>query len=317
MRQHAINIAAMFLMVIAAYFPANAQEDTVRRDTIALQDSIVMSQDTTIALLDTAIVQQDTTVAQQDTAVSNNPVLAKYHVNTAFEPGEELCYDLKYGFIKGGELQINVFLEPVGYDYLFHVRARCYTTGMAAKIATINDIYESYFDIVNGLPMKAIRNVTENNYKRYNEDLFFQDSSVVHSMKSGRHEVSYHTFDIISAFYYARRFIFDKKYEKNETMGIDTWFDEELYHIKLKYKKTEKVKTKFGKIECLYFVPVLDDTSTFKKEDDLGAWFTNDGNYVPVEVRVKMPFADIHCILRSFKNLKNKDGFLKESQQKE
>lgn len=99
-------------------------------------------------------------------------------------------------------------------------------------------------------------------------------------------------------------------------MSLNTWFNEKLYRITLKYKNTEKVKTKFGKIECLHFVPVLDDRSTFKKEEDLGAWFTNDGNYVPLEIRVKMPFADIHCELRSFKNLKNKNGYLDESSPK-
>lgn len=293
MQQNAKNTAAVLLIAIAAFRPAAAQENNIPQDSTQ--------------------TPQDTAAIQQDTAASHDPVLAKYNVNTAFEPGEELIYDLKYGIIKGGELKINVSLVPVGYDYLFHVKARCYSTGVVAKLATIDDIYESYFDIVNGLPMMAIRNVTENNYKRYNEDLFFQDSSIVQSLKSGRHEVSYHTFDLISAFYYARRFIFDKKYEKNETMGLDTWFNEKLYHIKLKYKKTEKIKTKFGKIECLHFVPVLDDKSTFKKEDDLGAWFTNDGNYVPVEIRVKMPFADIHCVLRSFQNLKNKNGYLRST----
>ena len=141
------------LINIAAFFPAMAQDaSTLPPSGIALQDTVAIA--------------QDTTLAQQDTAVSSNPVLAKYNVNTAFEPGEELIYDLKYGIVKGGELKINVYLEPVGYDYLFHVRARCYTTGMVSKVATVNDIYESYFDIVNGLPMKAIRNVTENNYKR-------------------------------------------------------------------------------------------------------------------------------------------------------
>lgn len=279
-------------------------------------NSLMLALGICIASSGNILAQTDTTQQSADTSSNGNSILSQYKVNTAFEPGEQLIYDLKYGFIKGGELKINVYLVPIGYDYMFHVRARCYTTGMISKMATVNDIYESYFDLCNGLPMKAIRNVTENNYKRYNEDLFFQDSSVVYSMKSGRHEVPYHTFDLISAFYYARRFIFDKKYEKNETMSLNTWFNEKLYRITLKYKNTEKIKTKFGKIECLHFVPVLDDKSTFKKEEDLGAWFTNDGNYVPLEIRVKMPFADIHCELRSFKNLKNKNGYLDESSPK-
>ena len=100
MRLYAKIMAAM-LINIAAFFPVIAQDaSTLPTSGTALQDTIAPA--------------QDTTLAQQDTAVSSNPVLAKYNVNTAFEPGEELIYDLKYGIIKGGELKINVYLEPVG-----------------------------------------------------------------------------------------------------------------------------------------------------------------------------------------------------------
>ena len=136
-------------------------------------------------------------------------------------------------------------------------------------------------------------------------------TNTVYSMKSGRHEVPPHCFDIISAFYYSRRFIFDKTYQKNETLQLYTWFNEELYIVDLKYKTTETIKSDFGKIECLKFVAVLSDKSVFKKEDDLEAWFTNDGNYVPLKIKLDMPIASIRCILKSYKNLKNTDGFLK------
>jgi hypothetical protein len=247
--------------------------------------------------------------AQKKTAAE---ILKEYKVNTAFEPGEELIYDLKYGIVKAGEFSIKVGLVPVGYEYCFYAIAKCYTTGLASKLARIYDVYESYFDIVSGLPVKAVRNVTENNYKRYNEDLFFQDSSVVYSMKSGRHKVPENTFDIISAFYFSRKFIFDQKYQKNEYMNLTSWFDEELYKFKMAYKGTEKVKTDYGKIECLKFSPILENDATFKNEDDMVAWFTNDGNFVPVKIIVKLPLGKAKCELKSFKNLKNKDGFLKE-----
>ncbi len=250
-------------------------------------------------------------VFAQETSKAVSIVEDKYKVNTAFQPGEVLVYDLKYGIVKGGELKISVGLEPVGYDYYFHVKAVCYSTGVVSKLAHIYDIYESLFDITTGYPLKAIRNVTENNYKRYNEDIFCQDSSVIYSMKSGRHEVPPHTFDLISAFFYSRRFIFDKKYAKNEEMQLHTWFNEKLYLVTLRYKKTEMIKSDFGKIECLKFVPVLSDKSVFTKEDDLEAWFTNDGNYVPLKIKIDMPFAAIRCELKSYKNLKNTDGWLK------
>ncbi len=255
-------------------------------------------------------ISADAQVHLADT--SANRILGEYKVNTAFQAGEELTYQLKYGFIKGGELKIKVYFESVGYDYYFHIVAKCYTTGLISKMATVNDIYESWIDISTGLPIKAIRNVTENKYKRYNEDLFFQDSLYVMSMKSGRHDMATKTFDIISAFFYARRFIFDQQLKRNETtMTLNTWFNEDLYNLKLRYKATEKVKTEFGKIYCLKYVPVLGEMSTFKKEDDMQAWFTHDMNFVPVKIRINMPLADIHCELIKYSNLKNPDGLLK------
>ena len=89
------------------------------------------------------------------------------------------------------------------------------------------------------------------------------------------------------------------------------WFNEELYKFKMAYRGTEKVKTDFGKFECLKFSPVLENDATFKNEDDMVAWFTNDGNYVPVRIIIKLPLGKAKCELRSYKNLKNKDGFLK------
>ena len=41
--------------------------------------------------------------AQKKTAAD---ILKEHKVNTAFEPGEELVYDLKYGIIKAGEFSI-------------------------------------------------------------------------------------------------------------------------------------------------------------------------------------------------------------------
>ena len=116
--------------------------------------------------------------AQKKTAAD---ILKEHKVNTAFEPGEELIYDLKYGIIKAGEFSISVKLVPVGYDYYFYVIAKCYTTGVAAKLAKIYDIYESYFDIVTGLPIKAVRNVTENNYNVFDNTFWRKEYKKLYS----------------------------------------------------------------------------------------------------------------------------------------
>jgi len=231
-------------------------------------------------------------------------------INTAFKPGEYIKYKVKYGLISGGYAEMKITLEQVGYDWYFRVKAIARTSGLAKSVANVRDRYESVIQIGTGLPLQAIRDINENSYHRYNEVIFVRDTipNTVLSLKSGKHKVPVGTLDILSAFYFARTSIFKNKLNKNDIITLATYFDDELFTIKIKYKKTEKVRTKFGKIKCLKFVPVLDAKSPFKKEEDLKIWFSDDGNFIPVKIRLKMGFSSVKCDLREYKNLKHPLG---------
>ncbi|NOZ35974.1 MAG: DUF3108 domain-containing protein [Chlorobi bacterium] len=216
-------------------------------------------------------------------------------INTAFNPEEYLKYKIKYGIINGGYAEMKIELEQVGSDWYYHVKAIARTSGLVGKFARVSDRYESIIDLYNGLPLQSIRDINENNYRRYNEVIFVRDENKVISLKSGDHKVPPGTLDVLSAFYYARRMIFKNKLKKNQIINLTTYFDEQLYTVKVKYKKTEKIRTKFGKIKCLKFIPVIDDKSTIKKEDDMQVWFSDDGNFIPVKIRLKAGFSTVKC----------------------
>jgi hypothetical protein len=229
-------------------------------------------------------------------------------INTAFEPGEYLKYKVKYAVVGGGYAELKIQTKQIGYDWYYHVIALMRTTGVVGKIASVYDRYESFIEIGGGFPLLAIRDINEGNYRRYNEVIFARDEGKVISLKSGEHSVPGGTLDVLSAFYYARRVIFDKPLEKNQVINLTSWFDDELYTIQIKYKEREKVNTKFGKIWCLKFVPILDERSKIKKEDDFEVWFSDDGNFIPVKIRLKVGFGKMKCDLDSYKNLKNPFG---------
>ncbi len=247
----------------------------------------------------TAIIFSIATFSQTDSV----PV-----INTAFKSGEYLKYKVKYGLVNGGYAEMRIGLEQIGYDWYFHVKAVARTDGLVGKLARVSDRYESYIEIGSGLPLQAIRDINENSYLRYNEVIFVRDENKVVSLKSGEHSVPPGTLDILSAFYFARRSIFNEKINKNDVINLTTYFDEEIYNIKVKYKETEKVRTKFGKLKCMRFVPVLDDKSPFKKEEDLEVWFSDDGNFIPVKIRLKVGISTVKCDLTEYKNLKNPLG---------
>lgn len=229
-------------------------------------------------------------------------------VNTAFNPNEYLKYKIKYGIINGGTAELKITFEQVGYDWYYHVKALAQTSGVVGQFARVYDRYESYIQLFDGMPLQALRDINENNYHRYNEVIFDREENKVISLKSGEHKVPGGTLDVLSAFYYARRMIFKEPLHKNQVINLTTWFDEQLYTVKVKYKKTEKINTKFGRIKCLKFVPVIDDKSTIKKEKDMQVWFSDDGNFIPVKIRLKVGISTVKCDLIKYENLKNPLG---------
>jgi len=228
--------------------------------------------------------------------------------NSAYKPGEKLIYNLKYGMIKGGEASLTIDIIPSGDDFYYYVKAKAVTTGMATKFARIYDVYESYFSISNGYPVKSIRHIRENNYTSYNEVLFYRQKNYVYSLNKGKRWIPKNALDILSAFYYARRHIFHSKLDKNQIINLSTYFEDQLYPLAIKFKQKEVIRCKYGRIECLKFVPVLTKNNPFKNEDDMEIWFSNDGNYIPIKIKMKSKIGVVKAQLIGYDNLKNPIG---------
>jgi len=234
--------------------------------------------------------------------------LKKYTENTAFQIGEELTYEIKYGIFKGGEAKMVINLFPNGENYVYHIKALAYTTGLTSKMVTIHDIYESFVDISTGLPVKAIRNIREQNYYSYDEVLFLRNKNQIYSVNKGFRDVPVNTLDILSAFYYARRFLFSTKMKPGEVIDLTTFFDGDLLPIRIKLSGTENISFQSEDIKCLKFVPFIDKSSPFKSEKDLQIWVTDDGNYVPIKIRVNLAISSLKADLIDVYGLKNKHG---------
>lgn len=254
--------------------------------------------------------QNKDSIASKDTTEVNKNSPPDY--NTAYQAGEYLKYDVSYGFISGGQAEMTVAVEQLGYDWYYHTKAIATTEGITAKMFTVWDRYESYIDIVTGLPIMAIRDIREENYRKYNEAVFNRNDNIVMSLASGQRKVPPGTQDILSAFYYARRYIFNKELVKGEVINLTTFFDDEIFIIKIKFTKKEIYKTEFGKFECLRFAPVIEPGGPFEKENDMQVWFTNDGNFIPVRIKLSLPVGSVKCDLTGYKNLKNEFGIVKK-----
>jgi hypothetical protein len=231
-----------------------------------------------------------------------------------YRPGEKADYILHYGFIVGGTASLEIKSDTLNGKNVWHSTAIAQTTGMADALYKVKDIYESYIDPKTDLPIKSVRNIHEGRYKKYNVVLFDHstmiDSTILNSDLTGRHLGPKNLHDILSCFYYFRKYYLavNNDYKSGEIITIMTWFTDELYPIRLKYIETEEIRTKAGKMRCLKFNPVTEVGRLFKTEDDMSIWFSDDKNFLPVKIRFDIFIGSIIVDLVRYEGLSNLPG---------
>lgn len=222
---------------------------------------------------------------------------------SAFKDGESLKYLVHYGFIDGGYAMLKLTdFEMNGKKY-FHAVASGYSTGLADKLFKVRDVYETFVDKETDLPVKAIRNISEDTYKYYDEVLFNRRDNTVISKRKGKVAVPENTMDILSAVYYARNNNF-KNIKQGDIITLNTYFDDGMFMLQIRYKGTETIKTDFGKVNCLKFSPVVEPGRIFDTQDDVTIWISNDNNLIPVRIQFDLFVGSVKADLVKYENLK-------------
>ncbi len=205
--------------------------------------------------------------------------------NSAFIAGENLTFQIRYGFITAGTTQLSLTDTIYENKSVFHSYTVAQTTGLADKIYGVKDVYESWFDKKTNLPYKQVSNVKEGHYTKYNEVTFNRNNSTIHSKLSGTHEVPGKILDLSSTLYYIRRIDFSKITE-GKIVFLNMYFSDEVFPFRFVYQGKETVRTKFGKISCLKISPVVEVGRMFKRSDDMTVWLTDDDNRIPVLIQM-------------------------------
>ena len=110
---------------------------------------------------------------------------------------------------------------------------------------------------------------------------------------------------MISAFYYARALIIKQNLKEDSILKINIFIDEENYPMQIKYLSNEIVKTKWGKINCMVFVPQMQVGRIFKEQQEMRIWISDDENKLMIKVETKIIVGRIKAELYSFEGLKN------------
>ncbi|TKG90099.1 DUF3108 domain-containing protein [Puteibacter caeruleilacunae] len=210
---------------------------------------------------------------------------------------ERLEFVMRFGFIRGGKATF------VANDTLFdgkmttHLKVRGRSVGIVDALYKVDDIYESWVDPATNLPLKAIRNVKEKNYRYYNETLFYHEKDSAYSQKSGWRAVDDNITDMLSVFYYFRGHELLTGLEKGDKFSVPLWHSDKIYKIDVIYLGKKDLQTRFGKINCFVLAPQVKKGKIFKKTDALTVWISNDRNKVPLLLDLDIKVGSLKCEL--------------------
>lgn len=240
----------------------------------------------------------------QSTSQLNRPY------NDSFKVGEWFEYRVHYLVFNASYASLELRNDTINGVPVFHTKGYGKTIGLARLFFKVEDYYESYFNPKTGMPVRFIRNINEGGYTKNIEINFDHKQKTAEVLDKKTNEIKYfdikpNTQDMMSAFYYLRNFFPKENLEVNESFSVNMFFDNENYEFKLKFLGKETLKTKFGRIECLKFRPVVQSGRVFREKESLTVWISNDKNQIPVRIQADIAVGSIKMDLENFKNLKH------------
>ena len=231
-------------------------------------------------------------------------------INQSFQEGEWFQLRLHYGPFNASYASLSLERDTINERPVYHAKGFGETTGLARWFFKVEDYYESYFDEETGLPYKFIRNINEGGYTK-NIEIDFnhkEKTAIVNNKKIGEVselEIKNGVQDLISSFYYLRNFYPIDEIKLNESFDINMFFDFENYVFRLKYLGKEIINTKFGKIKCIKFRPIVQSGRVFEEQESVTLWVSDDKNRIPVRIKADILVGSIKADLENFKNLKH------------
>lgn len=229
----------------------------------------------------------------------------------AFKAGEWLKYRIHYGILNASYATLHLSSDSVNGVPVYHAVGKGKTTGFASIFFKVDDTYESYFGKHDGKPYKFLRDCYEGGYTK-NLEIDFdykKDMAIINDKKNDKiFDVPVHDQiqDIISASYALRNYVNTDKLKKGESVNMDMLFDDDgIYKFKLKYMGKEVIRSKYGKVECLTFKPLVQSGRVFKEQESLTLWVSNDLNKIPVRIKADLAVGSLKADLDGYNGLRN------------
>jgi hypothetical protein len=227
----------------------------------------------------------------------SDPPAQRHVENVAFGIGEQLNFDIGYGFINAGYATMEV-VDLVEYNdrpcYLVVSTAR--SNKFFSSFYQVEDRVESVIDARGIFSWWFEKRLREGDYKSDRAYAFDQINNTVF-YEGDTIEVAPFVQDALSILYFART----QDLEVGKSIFIDNFTDGKKYPLEVKVLRKETVRVKAGKFNCLVIEPLLLSSGIFRHEGKLKVWLTDDRLKMPVLMKSRVLVGSITAELSDFK----------------
>lgn len=226
--------------------------------------------------------------------------------NNAFDYGEELFYDVGYGWITAGKGHFKIMKRPryvhgrKAYDIKFQVKS----LSSLAWLYEVNDRYNTWVDEKGLFPWRYEQHIKEGGYRRDNFAIFDQENNLAMTNRDTT-EVPDYVHDIVSALYYVRAL--DLKGVKDDSViVVDQFYEDSTYTLGIKIHRREKIEVEAGEFRTILIEPLVVEGGLFKSEGSIKIWITDDDKKIPVKVGTKILIGFVGAELTGYKGIKGR-----------
>jgi hypothetical protein len=236
--------------------------------------------------------------------------------NTSFGKGEVLDYRVNFGIFTVGHAETKIDSKTFWLNSrpCYKIDAFGTTSGVVAWLSKVDDQWGAYIDTAALVTHVSYRKLKEGNFRR-DEIVTFDHEKKKAEVKLMNKEtgvydnikyypVERNVRDIVAGFMYLRVLDFSK-HKKGDTLRVAGFFEDTSYILKIIYDGKEVVNSHVGKIMCHRIIPIVPDNKLFNGENSVTAWFSDDGNRIPVKIQAKMFIGSTGLELVSFRGLRN------------
>lgn len=230
-----------------------------------------------------------------------------------FNQGEELSFELGYGWFTLGKAKLEVAEGLPAYDdtpcYKVDIAGR--TTGLLGAFSKVDDSWGGYVDAQTLLPLNAYADLNEGKYQRKEDIIYDHEEGLItiDMIKKHRqrpiinHEFEGELYDLISGYLKVRNIDYSQL-EKGDTIQFQAFYDGIFYDFGLLFDGKERVKSQVGKLMAYRVIPIIPENKVFPGTNPIVAWISADANQLPLKVEADMFFGHAYVELTDYKNIK-------------